>query len=108
MPDRIRTPADLEALRDVEWIGNSRYGGDDELAHRLCAIAGWTPRIRHRADTLALLADLVAAGTGVCLLPAGSPEAARVRTVRSTWCVRMCGCGAWSGPAPSAGRRPRP
>jgi DNA-binding transcriptional LysR family regulator len=80
-PDRIRTAADLEPLRDVEWIGNSRDGGDDELAHRLCAIAGWTPRIRHRADTLALLAELVSAGTGVCVLPAGSPEAARVRTV---------------------------
>ena len=81
VPDRMRTPADLEALRDVEWIGNSRDGGDDELAHRLCAIAGWTPRIRHRADTLELLTDLVVAGTGVCMLPAGSPEAARVRTV---------------------------
>ena len=81
MPDRIRTAADLCALRDVEWIGNSRDGGDDELAQRLCAIAGWAPRVRHRADSLELLADLVAAGYGVCVLPAGSAEAARVRTV---------------------------
>lgn len=81
VPDRIRTAADLCALRDVEWIGNSRDGGDDELAQRLCAIAGWAPRVRHRADSLELLADLVAAGYGVCVLPAGSAEAARVRTV---------------------------
>ena len=103
VPDHIHTPADLEALREVEWIGNSRDGGDDELAQRLCAMAGWTPRIRHRADTLALLADLVAAGTGVCVLPAGSPEAARVRTVAldlvrtdvRVWSVVRAGTEAW-------------
>lgn len=107
VPDRIRTPADLEALRDLEWIGNSRDGGDDELAHRLCAIAGWTPRIRHRADTLALLADLVAAGTGVCVLPSGSPEAARVRTVAldvirtdvRVWTVVRAGTESWPATA---------
>ncbi|HEY6748479.1 MAG TPA: LysR family transcriptional regulator [Mycobacteriales bacterium] len=107
VPDRIRTPADLEALRDVEWIGNSRDGGDDELAHRLCAIAGWSPRIRHRADTLALLTDLVAAGTGVCMLPAGSPEAARVRTaaldlVRTDvriWSLVRAGTESWPATA---------
>ena len=107
VPDRMRTPADLEALRDVEWIGNSRDGGDDELAHRLCAIAGWTPRIRHRADTLALLTDLVVAGTGVCMLPAGSPEAARVRTVAldlvrtdvRVWSVVRAGTESWPATA---------
>jgi DNA-binding transcriptional LysR family regulator len=107
VPDRIRRPADLEALRDVEWIGNSRDGGDDELAHRLCAIGGWTPRIRHRADTLALLADLVAAGAGVCMLPAGSPDAARVRTVPldlvrtdvRIWSLVRAGTGSWPATA---------
>jgi DNA-binding transcriptional LysR family regulator len=107
VPDPIRGPGDLAALRDVEWIGNSRSGGDDELAHRLCAIAGWTPHIRHRADTLALLADLVAAGAGVCLLPAGSPEAARVRTVRlelvrtdvRVWGVVRAGTERWPATA---------
>jgi DNA-binding transcriptional LysR family regulator len=107
VPDRIRTPADLEALRDVEWIGNSRDGGDDELAQRLCAMAGWTPRVRHRADTLALLADLVAAGTGVCVLPAGSPDAARVRTVAldlvrtdvRVWSLVRAGTESWPATA---------
>jgi len=103
VPDRIRTPADLEPLRQVDWIGNSRDGGDDELAERLCAIAGWTPRVRHRADSLELLADLVAAGHGVSVLPADSPEAARVRTVpldlvrteQRSWSLVRAGTQAW-------------
>jgi DNA-binding transcriptional LysR family regulator len=107
VPDRIRTAADMEALREVDWIGNSRDGGDDELAHRLCAIAGWTPRVRHRADTLALLADLVTAGTGVCVLPAGSPDTARVRTVAldlvrtdvRIWSVVRAGTESWPATA---------
>lgn len=81
VPDRIRTPADLEPLRELDWIGNSRGEGDDELAQRLCAIAGWTPRVRHRVDSLELIADLIQAGQGVAVLPAGASEAARVRTV---------------------------
>ena len=102
-PDRIRTAADLESLRELEWIGNSRDGGDDELAQRLCAMAGWSPRVRHRADSLELVADLVAAGHGVSVLPADSPEARRVRTVpldlvrteQRTWGVVRAGTEAW-------------
>ena len=121
VPDRIAGPADLEPLRELDWIGNSRDGGDDELAERLCAIAGWTPRVRHRADSLELLADLVAAGQGVSVLPASSPEAARVRTVpldlvrtaQRTFGLVRAGTEAWpatvavlrelaGGPAPAA------
>ena len=80
-PDRIRTPDDLESLRGEFWIGNSRDPGDEELASRLCALAGWTPRIRHRADSLELVIDLVLAGHGIGLLPAGAPGADRVRMV---------------------------
>jgi DNA-binding transcriptional LysR family regulator len=81
LPDRVRTVADLEPLREQDWIGSLQAAADDELAARLCAIAGWGPRIRHRADNLEVLADLVAAGQGVTVLPAGSAVAARVRTV---------------------------
>ncbi len=80
-PDRIRTPDDLESLRGEFWIGNSRDPGDEELASRLCALAGWTPRIRHRADSLELVIDLVLAGHGIGLLPADAPGADRVRMV---------------------------
>lgn len=103
VPDRIRSAADLEPLRELEWIGNSRGGGDDELAERLCAMAGWTPRVRHRADSLELLADLVSAGHGVTVLPADAPEARRVRTVpldlvhteQRMWSVVRAGMQEW-------------
>jgi DNA-binding transcriptional LysR family regulator len=107
LPDRIRTPADLAPLRELDWIGNSRDGGDDELGQRLCAMAGFTPRVRHRADSLELLADLVTAGEGVSVLPADRPEARRVRTValdlvpteQRTWGLVRAGTGGWPATA---------
>jgi DNA-binding transcriptional LysR family regulator len=103
VPARIRTPDDLESVHDAFWIGNSRDSGDDELAARLCALAGWTPRIRHRADSLELVIDLVLAGQGVCLLPADAPGADRLRMVplalartdRRMWSVVRAGAQAW-------------
>jgi DNA-binding transcriptional LysR family regulator len=103
VPARLGTPADLDSLRGEPWIGNSRDPGDDELAERLCALAGWKPRIRHRADSLELVIDLVLAGQGVSLLPADAPGADRVRMVplalaridRRMWSVVRAGTQAW-------------
>jgi DNA-binding transcriptional LysR family regulator len=103
VPAQIRIPEDLESFRDASWIGNSRDAGDDELASRLCALAGWTPRIRHRADSLELVIDLVLAGQGVSLLVADAPGAGRLRMVpvtlaridRRLWSVGRAGAQAW-------------
>ena len=103
VPARIGTPDDLENFRGTSWIGNSRDSGDDELASRLCALAGWTPRIGHRADSLELVIDLVLAGHGVSLLPADAPGAGRLRMVplalarieRRMWSVVRAGAQAW-------------
>src|SRR5450755_4566771 len=103
VPARIRTTGDLDSVRDAFWIGNSRDSGDDELAARLCALAGWTPRVRHRADSLELVIDLVLAGHGVSLLPADAPGAGRLRMVplalaridRRIWSVVRAGAQAW-------------
>jgi DNA-binding transcriptional LysR family regulator len=77
----IRTSADLEPFRDADWIGNSRDSADDELAARVCALGGWVPTVRHRADGLDLVVDLVLATRGVCLLAEDAPEAQRLPTV---------------------------
>ena len=103
VPAQIGSPDDLEAFRDASWIGNSRDSGDDELASRLCALAGWTPRIRHRVDSLELVIDLVLARHGVGLLPADVPGADRLRMVpltlarteRRMWSVVRAGTQAW-------------
>lgn len=107
VPDRIRAPSDLEGLRGWNWIGNSRDSGDDELSARLCALGGWTPTIRHRADSLALVIDLVEARRGVSMIVSDSPEIARVRTVhidlarieRRVWSVLRAGTAAWPATA---------
>jgi DNA-binding transcriptional LysR family regulator len=103
VPALIAAPEDLACVRDALWIGNSRDPGDDELASRICALAGWTPRIRDRADSLELVIDLVLAGHGVCLLPANVQGADRVRMVplalarveRRMWSVVRAGTQAW-------------
>lgn len=81
VPQAIRTPEELGRFRDVDWIGNSRDSADDELAVRICALAGWEPRMRHRADSLDLAVDLAMATRGVCLLPQDSPESRRLHAV---------------------------
>jgi DNA-binding transcriptional LysR family regulator len=100
---RLRRPQDLEFLREAEWVGNSRDTADDELADRLCALAGWQPRVRHRADSLDLVVDLVLATRGVCLLAEDAPESSRLRTIsvdfarpeRRMWSVVREGAQDW-------------
>jgi DNA-binding transcriptional LysR family regulator len=81
VPEAIRTPEELARFRDLDWVTNSRDSADDELAVRICALAGWQPRIRHRADSLDLTVDLALATRGVCLLPEDAPESRRLRAV---------------------------
>jgi DNA-binding transcriptional LysR family regulator len=77
--------ADLPAIatvdrhRDHDWIANSRNDADERVVAALAAHAGFTPRIVHRADSLDLVQDLVAAGLGVGLLPEGMPVRPGVR-----------------------------
>src|ERR1022692_3427462 len=80
-PARIRTPEDLEIFHHAFWITNSRNPNDDELAERICALAGWAPRIRHRVDSRGLLIDHVLARHGVSLIPVDTPGADRIRMV---------------------------
>lgn len=66
---------------DRPWIVNSRNTADEEVVAAIGALAGATPRVEHRADTLALVEDLVVAGLGVGLLPERPAPGPGVRVV---------------------------
>jgi DNA-binding transcriptional LysR family regulator len=58
-------------FRGHDWIGNSRNTADEDVISTLAAMAGFTPRITHQADSLDLVQDMILAGLGVGLLPLG-------------------------------------
>lgn len=61
----------LSSYADADWIVNSRHTADEEVLRTLASRAGFAPRVVHRADSLELVDDLIAAGLGVALLPRG-------------------------------------
>ena len=67
----VEPKAPLAAYADRDWIVNSRHTADEEVLRTLASLAGFTPRVVHRADSLELVDDLVVAGLGVALLPRG-------------------------------------
>ena len=63
----------LRRFADADWIVNSRNIADEHVVRPLASLAGFEPRIAHRADSLELVQDLIVAGLGVGLLPAEMP-----------------------------------
>ncbi|CAN5570399.1 LysR family transcriptional regulator [soil metagenome] len=96
-------PADLAAYADRPWIVNSRNTADEDAVRTLAALAGFTPRIRHQIDSLDLVDDLIQAGYGVGLLPAGRPARPGVKVlpivdpqvVLTAYAVTRCGRSTW-------------
>ncbi|HLN78239.1 MAG TPA: LysR family transcriptional regulator [Nocardioidaceae bacterium] len=75
----------LEAFarfKDHDWIVNSRNSSDEEVVRTVGSLAGFQPRIVHRADSLELVQDMIVAGLGVGLLPARQPTARGVALLR--------------------------
>jgi DNA-binding transcriptional LysR family regulator len=70
--------------RDADWIVNSRNTADEDVVRILASMAGFAPRIAHRADSLDLLEDLIVAGLGVGLLPLDRMVAPGVRVLPLT------------------------
>ena len=67
------TATPFDHYRDHGWIVNSRNTADEEVVRTLASIAGFTPAIAHRVDSLELVQDLIAARLGVGLLPLDQP-----------------------------------
>ncbi len=72
----------FDRFRDHDWIVNSRNTADEDVVRTIAALAGFRPRVAHRADSLDLVQHMVAAGLGVGLLPADQPTARGVRMCR--------------------------
>src|SRR4029079_401801 len=73
------TEHELAALADADWTVHSRDVADAQVVRLLASLAGFEPRIAHRADSLELVQDLIIAGLGVGLLPADGRPAGGVR-----------------------------
>jgi DNA-binding transcriptional LysR family regulator len=58
---------------DRAWIVNSRSTADETVVRTLAGMAGFTPAIAHRVDSLELVQDLIRADLGVGLLPLDQP-----------------------------------
>jgi DNA-binding transcriptional LysR family regulator len=72
-------PSVFRRFSGAGWIVNSRNTADEEVVRTIASLAGFEPRIAHRADSLELVQDLIVAGLGVGLLPAHQQPAPGVR-----------------------------
>lgn len=72
----------VSAFAGHPWIVNSRNTADEDVVRTIASMAGFAPRITHRADSLDLVGDLIVAGLGVGLLPADGPTPPGVRLLR--------------------------
>jgi DNA-binding transcriptional LysR family regulator len=66
----------------ADWVVNSRNTADEDVVRTIASLAGFRPRVTHRADSLELVQDLIAAGLGVGLLPADLPTRTGVTLCR--------------------------
>jgi DNA-binding transcriptional LysR family regulator len=85
VPERLDAAEDAPSVfrryAQTDWIVNSRNTADEEVVRTIATLAGFDPRVVHRADSLELVEDLIAAGLGVGVLPADQPPAPGVHLV---------------------------
>src|SRR3954452_23234384 len=80
-PAHDDAPTVLRRFAGAGWIVNSRNVADEQVVRTIASLAGFEPRIAHRADSLELVQDLIVAGLGVGLLPADGRLVRGVRRV---------------------------
>ena len=78
---RGTTVEEFARFRARDWIGNSRNTADEDVIRTVASMAGFTPQITHQADSLELVQDMITAGLGVGLLPAGLAASPGVRLI---------------------------
>ena len=71
----------MSTYADRDWIVSSRNTADEDALRTLASMAGFTPRIVHRIDSLELVEDLIASGHGIGLLPRGRATRRGVRVL---------------------------
>ncbi|MBT2515338.1 LysR substrate-binding domain-containing protein [Arthrobacter sp. ISL-30] len=69
-PVGCRWPRVFAKFRDYDCIGNSRNRADEDVLRLIASMADFEPKVRHQADSLELVEDLIVAGMGIGLLPA--------------------------------------
>ena len=79
LSDDPSAAAVLREFREHRWIVNSRNTADEEVVRVLAEMGEFEPHIAHRADSLDLVADLIATGNGVGLLPSDGARGPGVR-----------------------------
>jgi DNA-binding transcriptional LysR family regulator len=77
-------PQPFSTYADHDWIVNSRNTADEDVLRTLASMAGFTPRIAHRIDSLEMVEDLIVAGHGIGLLPRGRATRRGVRVLPLT------------------------
>lgn len=77
-------PEVFARFRAHDWIVNSRNNADEHVLRLISSMAGFEPKIRHQADSLDLVEDLILAGLGIGLLPADSLPPAGIHLVPLT------------------------
>lgn len=95
---------DLSLARDETFLALDSRFATRQQADRLCAEAGFAPRVLLEADDAATVRDYVAGGLGIAILPLDTAVNARVRdvSIASAHAVREVGL-TWSEQ-----RRPSP
>src|SRR3954451_15379018 len=78
---RDAAPAVFRRFAGAGWIVNSRNAADEHVVRTIASLAGFEPRIAHRAASLELVQDLIVAGLGVGLLPPDGRLVGGVRRV---------------------------
>jgi DNA-binding transcriptional LysR family regulator len=75
-------PSVFRRFAEAGWIVNSRNTADEDVVRTIASLAGFDPRIAHRADSLELVQDLIVAGLGIGLLAADQKLVPGVRLLR--------------------------